>query len=111
MLNVFLTVLGRQSSLDELLVPHLLLLCCAHRSSAQRSESCGWGAAPAAPPWPPTAHLFVRHPHPQAVEAHDGVEGGLHVGEGPLQRRPQPGQVAGGEAVAGGQGPGTGEEE
>lgn len=63
------------------------------------------------PAGPSTAHLFVRHPHAQAAEAYDGVEGGLQVGEGPLQRLPQPGQVAGGEAVAGGQGPGAAEEE
>lgn len=56
-------------------------------------------------------HLFVRHAQPQAVEAHNGVVGGLQVGEGPLQSRPQSGQVSRGEVVAGGEGLGTDEEE
>lgn len=55
--------------------------------------------------------LFVRHAQPQAVEAHNGVVGGLQVGEGPLQSRPQSGQVSRGEVVAGGEGLGTDEEE
>lgn len=48
--------------------------------------------------------LFVRHAQPQAVEAHNRVVGGLQVGEGPLQSRPQSGQVSRGEVVAGGEG-------
>lgn len=56
-------------------------------------------------------HLFVRHAQPQAVEAHNRVVGGLQVGEGPLQSRPQSGQVSRGEVVAGGEGLGTDEEQ
>lgn len=78
---------------------------------AERGAKAGEDGSTRRPAGPSTAHLFVRHPHPQAIEAHDGVEGGLQVGEGPLQRRPQPGQVASGEVMAGGQGLGTGEEE
>lgn len=52
--------------------------------------------------------LFVRHAQPQAVEAHNRVVGGLQVGEGPLQSRPQSGQVSRGEMVAGGEGGRTG---
>lgn len=68
-------------------------------------------SAPRQPqPAPPSAHLFVRHPHPEAAEPHNGVVGGSHVGEGPLQHRPQPRQVTGRETMAGDKGLGSGEE-
>lgn len=63
-----------------------------------------------APGQPSPAHLFIGHPHPEAAEPYDGIVGGPHVGEGPLEHRPQPRQVAGSEAMAGDKGLDTGEE-
>lgn len=86
------------------------LLSAANRPSAgpyRRGEGRGSGETGGSA----IAHLLVGHPHAEATEAHDRVEGGLQVCERLLQRRPQPGQVAGGEAVAGGQGLRTGQEE
>lgn len=69
-------------------------------------------APPRFVPRPPSpAHLLVLQPQPQAAQAHHGVVGGPHVAEGPLQRGAQPGQVAGREAVAGGQPAGGAEQQ